>query len=54
MKNPFGTANAVIAWAAAASASGHTGHVGAATGYTITGFGKSALLTITLTPGVAN
>ncbi len=56
MKNPFTTtltgANC-IQWAAATTP-GMVGYVGAATGYTITGYGKTTVLTLTLTPGVAN
>lgn len=51
MKNPFG--NNVYDLAADADEAGEVGYVGATTGYTITGFGKTAILTTTLTPGVS-
>jgi type IV pilus assembly protein PilA len=50
LKNPFGYS--VIAYATA-STPGETGYEGATTGYTITGYGKAALLTLTLKPGTS-
>jgi prepilin-type N-terminal cleavage/methylation domain-containing protein len=57
MRNPIVAGNAPVLYAAAlATVVGNTNYWGVATGtgYTITGFGKNAILTITLTPGVAN
>ncbi|HTY08415.1 MAG TPA: prepilin-type N-terminal cleavage/methylation domain-containing protein [Candidatus Edwardsbacteria bacterium] len=58
IKNPFSTAvtgtNAITWNTAPAAAQGQVGHQGSIRGYTITGYGKSAVLTITLTPGTSN
>ncbi len=51
-KNPFTGANDAATWAADPAASGVFGaNPCATTGYTIKGFGKTALLTLTLTNG---
>ena len=51
-KNPFSGANDACTWAADPAAQGIFGaNPCATTGYTIKGFGKTALLTLTLTNG---
>src|SRR6267143_1693370 len=51
-KNPFTGANSACTWAADPAASGIFGaNPCATTGYTIKGYGKTALLTLTLTNG---
>jgi type II secretion system protein G len=51
-KNPFSGANDAWTWGADPAASGIIGaNPCAATGYTIKGYGKSALLTLTMTNG---
>jgi prepilin-type N-terminal cleavage/methylation domain-containing protein len=55
MKNPFVAANIGINCITFGTPTqGQVGYVGAATGYTINGYGKSNVLTLTLMPGVAN
>jgi hypothetical protein len=51
-KNPFTGANSAATWAADPAAAGIFGaNPNTTTGYTIKGFGKTALLTLTLTNG---
>ena len=53
MKNPFTAGGTVITYTANSNGTGIVGHVGAPTGYTITGTGKASPLTLTLIPGVS-
>ena len=53
LKNPF-VGNAVVYQAAPAAVKGEVGYSGAATGYTITGYGDASPISIILRPGAIN